>query len=182
MRAIQGNKDFNLSIAKGAIRRAQSAAPAIVGARVLWVDDKPENNEIERRALTELEINVQYVTTSKDALLELRRHPYDLIISNVRRPSDPSVQLKHCRVHYFEYPDEDIRRTYEAPGGRGLNGFNEDANLKGQAGFSMIESIADDESAVVPPVIFYAARSAEIVRSLCGHTITNRPSKQDEAE
>ncbi len=52
--------------------------------------------------------------------------------------------------------------------------FNSDSNLKGPAGFSMAEQIVSEDHDIVPPIIFYAADSARVVRSLCGVRVINR--------
>ena len=166
--------DFSLSSGEAALRRAVRVAPAIVGARILWVDDQPANNETERRFLANLKMDVKSVTSSADAFRELRRYPYDLIVSDIWRPADQQGPLEHCKVHYFAYPDDKTRREYEQLNRRGLSGFNEDANEQGAAGFTMAEALADRESEVIPPVIFYSAGQAKVVRSLCGRTTTNR--------
>lgn len=173
-RAVADKAEFVFSIGEAAIHRAVRVAPAIVGASVLWVDSTPSNNDIERTLLTQLKINVKSVTSTEQALFELRRRPYDLIISNVWRPKDSRGPLNRCKIHYFEFPSDEIKHEYEQPNGRGLEGFNDDSNKRGPAGFTMVEKIADLDADVTPPVIFYAAESAKIVRSLCGHTITNR--------
>jgi CheY-like chemotaxis protein len=64
-----------------ALRRMQ-------GARVLWVDDRPDNNRFERQALEALGIDVELSTSTEDALDKLRRRSYDLIISDMSRPPD----------------------------------------------------------------------------------------------
>jgi CheY-like chemotaxis protein len=59
------------------------------GAKVLWVDDRPNNNRFERQALEALGIDVELSLSTDDALDKLRRRPYDLIISDMGRPGDP---------------------------------------------------------------------------------------------
>src|SRR5689334_7055629 len=58
------------------------------GARILWVDDRPDNNRFERQALEALGIDVELSLSTEDALDKLRRQPYDLIISDMGRPGD----------------------------------------------------------------------------------------------
>jgi CheY-like chemotaxis protein len=58
-------------------------------ARVLWVDDRPANNQHERAALERLGIRFDISTSTKDALEKVRSHPYDAIISDMGRPLDP---------------------------------------------------------------------------------------------
>jgi CheY-like chemotaxis protein len=54
-------------------------------ARVLWVDDVPENNVFERRALEALGISVTVSTSTEDALEKARRSRYSVIISDMGR-------------------------------------------------------------------------------------------------
>jgi CheY-like chemotaxis protein len=58
------------------------------GARILWVDDQPDNNRFERQALEALGIDIDISTSTEDALENIRRRSYDLIISDVWRPGD----------------------------------------------------------------------------------------------
>jgi CheY-like chemotaxis protein len=57
---------------------------------VLWVDDHPENNRYEAAALAKLQIDVQAVTSTSDALKALEEAPegFDLVISDWGRPWD----------------------------------------------------------------------------------------------
>jgi len=57
--------------------------------QVLWVDDRPSNNRYEVEALTSLGMHVSLSTSTDDALSKLSVHgPYDVIISDMGRPSD----------------------------------------------------------------------------------------------
>ncbi|HZR50235.1 MAG TPA: response regulator [Streptosporangiaceae bacterium] len=62
---------------------------AIQGSRVLWVDDRPDNNLFERSALEALGIKVDLSNSTDEAIRQLRRRPYDLIISDMGRPPNP---------------------------------------------------------------------------------------------
>jgi DNA-binding NtrC family response regulator len=55
----------------------------------LWVDDRPENNRLEQRALRELGLEVQPATSTEEALAVLDRQPFDVVISDMGRPPDP---------------------------------------------------------------------------------------------
>ena len=57
-------------------------------AQVLWVDDRPANNEYERRALEALGIRVDVSTSTEDALARQGSRRYDLVISDMGRPPD----------------------------------------------------------------------------------------------
>lgn len=58
------------------------------GSRVLWVDDRPNNNVFERQALEALGIQIDQSLSTDDALARIRRRSYDLIISDMGRPPD----------------------------------------------------------------------------------------------
>lgn len=58
------------------------------GSRVLWVDDRPDNNRYERQALEALGLRIDLSTSTDDALEEVRSKEYDLIISDMSRPPD----------------------------------------------------------------------------------------------
>ena len=67
------------------LRRAQLVAPALRNARILWVDDVPQNNEWERLTLRHLGTHVTSVTRTETALECLGAEPYHLIISDISR-------------------------------------------------------------------------------------------------
>ena len=58
--------------------------------RILWVDDMPQGNRLERAALARLQIEVECVTGSDVALARLREAtpPFDIVISDWRRDAD----------------------------------------------------------------------------------------------
>lgn len=58
-------------------------------ARILWVDDRPDNNIFERRALSALGVEFVISTSTDDALLKLKTQRFDVIISDMGRPPDP---------------------------------------------------------------------------------------------
>ena len=62
-------------------------APLAAQTRVLWVDDKPANNELERSTLVSWEVDVQAARSTKAAIQELedRELRFDLVISDWRR-------------------------------------------------------------------------------------------------
>jgi CheY-like chemotaxis protein len=77
---------------------AQAAALAFAGAeaparahRVLWVDDKPDNNLREREAMAAFGASFDLALSTDEALAVLRTRRYDLIISDMNRPGDPSA-------------------------------------------------------------------------------------------
>jgi CheY-like chemotaxis protein len=60
----------------------------LLGSNVLWVDDRPGNNNYERQALEALGIRVDISTSTDDALIRTGRRRYDMIISDMGRPPD----------------------------------------------------------------------------------------------
>src|SRR2546423_5683341 len=58
------------------------------GATILWVDDRPDNNIYERRALEALGFRIVLSASTEDALEQTRRQRFDVIISDVGRPPD----------------------------------------------------------------------------------------------
>ncbi|MBY5921638.1 winged helix-turn-helix domain-containing protein [Ferrimonas balearica] len=68
--------------------------PAHPVARILWVDDHPDNNLSERRALQRQRVAVYTTTSSHEAIMLLDLYHYDLIISDMGRAGDPLAGLK----------------------------------------------------------------------------------------
>ena len=67
-----------------------SAVPAMAGmprraARVLWVDDRPSNNEYERKILREHGIVFDNVVSTMEAIEQLVNEAYDLVITDLGR-------------------------------------------------------------------------------------------------
>lgn len=71
--------------ASPALRRAELAAEALKGARILWVDDHPEWNRLERHTLGELGCIITSVETTRSALACLRTERFDAVISDIAR-------------------------------------------------------------------------------------------------
>ena len=55
---------------------------------VLWVDDNPDNNIIERRSIAAYNIDFILAKSTGQALAELRKQQFDAIISDMGRPPD----------------------------------------------------------------------------------------------
>lgn len=72
------------------IRRATLVHSALDGARILWVDDHPEWNVLERRSFQSLGILVLPVETTRSAVASLTNETFDLIISDIARGDRPS--------------------------------------------------------------------------------------------
>jgi CheY-like chemotaxis protein len=64
---------------------AQLLKPILAGRRILWVDNHPENNQLERQALVGWGVDVQTRRTTEEAMTELYSEkdiPFDLVISD----------------------------------------------------------------------------------------------------
>ena len=61
------------------------------GSTVLWVDDRPDNNVHERRALEALGCRLVLATSTEDAQEKLKHNRVDAIISDMGRPPDPQA-------------------------------------------------------------------------------------------
>lgn len=60
----------------------------IEGSQVLWVDDRPNNNNYERHALEALGVRFSISTSTDDALSQLQTRHFDAVISDMGRPPD----------------------------------------------------------------------------------------------
>jgi CheY-like chemotaxis protein len=77
-----------------ALRRAQLVHRVLKSARVLWVDDHPENNAYECSILEALGISVTQVTSTKGALARAKAGKYDVILSDIKRThSNSGLQM-----------------------------------------------------------------------------------------
>ncbi|MBG0569247.1 response regulator [Actinoplanes aureus] len=61
----------------------------LLGRSVLWVDDRPDNNRYERRVLEALGVRLTTAASTEEAVDQLKRQSFDLIISDMGRPPDP---------------------------------------------------------------------------------------------
>ena len=68
--------------------------PCSRGARALWVDDNPSNNIYERLVLASFGISVDLAISTEEALLFADRLQYDVILSDMRRGSNPTAGME----------------------------------------------------------------------------------------
>ena len=105
--------------------------PSNPTARVLWVDDHPDNNLSERRALLNQRIAVYTTTSSHEALMLLELYDYDLVISDMGRSGDALAGLKLVKalrerqddtpyLLYTILPSEALQRQILAHGAQGI--------------------------------------------------------------
>ena len=60
----------------------------IEDSQVLWVDDRPDNNNYERHALEALGVKFVISTSTDDALNKVKSGHFDAVISDMGRPPD----------------------------------------------------------------------------------------------
>lgn len=66
-------------------RRLAESRRVLDGARVLWVDDNPENNGFERLTLETAGVLLDLATSDWDAMDRLNSRTYDLVLSDMER-------------------------------------------------------------------------------------------------
>lgn len=162
---------LNVPYARGAIIRASRNAEAIVGARILWVDGNPQNNDLEASILSDIGIEVRRALSTGEALSLLPGFAPDLIISNIVRDGDAQLPLNNCPAHYFEVP---------SGASISLKKLNEDtmAGTGKATGFGMAEAISqkfpDYTKHAQPRLIFYSGANGGVVAAQCARLVTNR--------
>lgn len=75
------------------LKRAKGHLKVLNGARILWVDDHPENNVNERRMFRQLKVEVDIAQGTDEALRMLQADRYDLVISDMSRGSEATAGL-----------------------------------------------------------------------------------------
>jgi CheY-like chemotaxis protein len=68
------------------------------GKGVLWVDDHPENNDTPAQILRSNGVEITFALSTEEALEALKKHPFDLIISDMGRGPNPSAGLDLLRA------------------------------------------------------------------------------------
>jgi CheY-like chemotaxis protein len=80
-------------------KRPTVTAPSARRAQILWVDDRPAGNTTEARLLSQMGAKVVFKTSTQDALAELARDTYDLVITDMARwEGDVRVAEAGCEL------------------------------------------------------------------------------------
>lgn len=85
----------------------ETQAAELAGKRVLWVDDKPEGNVNEQRALRRFRIEVGLARTTSSALQRLSDETYDLVITDLNREGNNNegfVMIEKMRANGATLP------------------------------------------------------------------------------
>ncbi len=72
--------------------------------KVLWVDDKPRNNDSIIEMFSGRDVIFDRVTSTEDALLKLTKEDYSMIISDMKRGNSPDEGLKLLRIKSEQFP------------------------------------------------------------------------------
>jgi CheY-like chemotaxis protein len=84
-RRDQGETDEVLEVVRTMESREE---PTIARQLVLWVDDRPDNNIIERQSMAAYNFDFELAASTGQALAKLQNRRYDAIISDMGRPPD----------------------------------------------------------------------------------------------
>jgi CheY-like chemotaxis protein len=86
-RARVKSKPSNVPLMRKTIEEAftPEVADNLVGRSVLWVDDRPYNNELVVRALKKLQLDVEQVESTEIGMARLADRSFDLVISDMER-------------------------------------------------------------------------------------------------
>lgn len=113
--------------------RIERLPRTLFDSSILWLDDNPQNNVSERRALSSLGLTVDTARTTNEALKMLSTSSYELIISDFSR-----IETNDSVCNKFAYPD-DLPSCF-------INHLNSIAEEKNKGRTS---------ERTQPPVIFY---------------------------
>ncbi|MCA1432802.1 TIR domain-containing protein [Bradyrhizobium sp. BRP20] len=87
-RVTERNQVAALSRASDVIRNEEPQRKSTKLKRILWVDDRPDNNVYERRALEAYNVEFELAESTGEALAKLKNTQFDAIISDMGRPPD----------------------------------------------------------------------------------------------
>ena len=85
--------------------------PANSVGRLLWVDDNPDNNTVERQYLEQHNVTVYQVRSTEEALISLELYEYKAVISDMGRDGEvlaglnllKTMRAKHNATPFFLY-------------------------------------------------------------------------------
>lgn len=75
-------------------RRLAASGHLVRGARILWVDDEPDNNRLEARPLEAAGASIVFARSTDEAIDAAIRTPFDLVISDIKRGDDAVAGLR----------------------------------------------------------------------------------------
>jgi CheY-like chemotaxis protein len=104
--------------------------------RILWVDDRPDNNTYERQVFESLGFTFELALSTDEALERLRDSRYGAIISDMGRPEGPqegyrlleAVRASDRVTPFFIYAGSNDPRHKREAAGRGAQGSTNSAS------------------------------------------------------
>jgi CheY-like chemotaxis protein len=81
-------KDSAFKNASEVVKRGELRKKRKAQRKILWVDDRPDNNIFERGAMQAYNIQFELAKSTGQALAKLRKSRFDAIISDMGRPPD----------------------------------------------------------------------------------------------
>lgn len=97
----------DLDQAVGVVNHIARNASKIKGGRILWVDDRPINNQYTKEAFESVGVSVDLALTTEEALRKLQITDYSAIISDMGRvegPKEGYVLLDRLREQGLKTP------------------------------------------------------------------------------
>ena len=85
LKSLRGDARFDAAVKSMMLAAAPARTPT---AKVLWVDDNPDNNARERAALEAIGVRITLAVSTQQALAAAQSARYDVIISDMGRPPD----------------------------------------------------------------------------------------------
>ncbi len=85
--------------------RASRHLALLQGARILWVDDVPENNFNEIKMFHQLRADVETAKSTEEAVARISKQAYDIVLSDLRRGDDGAAGLKMLHQLTSTHPD-----------------------------------------------------------------------------
>jgi CheY-like chemotaxis protein len=76
------------------VRRLERSSDLLRGARILWVDDHPENNSNEVAILATFGVSTTFARTTRKALDLLSHERFDVVISDNERDGQPNEGIR----------------------------------------------------------------------------------------
>jgi hypothetical protein len=176
---ISNKKDLSQGdpkILKNTVAAAGVLAPALQGAKILWIDNNFGNNYYERQLVESMGVHIQVAWSEEEALsyLDGTKDTPDLVITNV---SDSKIHrhLTLCPAMYSSFPPSEDKGAYADD----IWAYNRSIQDNPQFGLAITEAIAErrkDQYAnhQQPRVIFYSSSKADILSGSCVIATTNR--------
>jgi len=95
---------FNDTKGQALLKRLESYDRSRV-VNILWIDDNLNSGRKERKILSDLGISCYQVISSEEALIELEKRSYDLVVSDIYRVNNPSEGIDFLKQLIARHKD-----------------------------------------------------------------------------